>query len=229
MPLHLTLAVTIVVATAFYISIMNPISIDFHLTRNISYNIPLVVVVLAGIFIGSLLVALMDAIRASGQGISRLRASAQDKRSHRLHQPYDRGLQYLEAGYAREAEEEFQKVLERDPKHVPSLIELGKIKLKKGEHEEALKLHNRALTLDGENLEAAFCVAQDYAETGRYQKARSVLEGTRKFVCDQLVTLTRLREVCIDGELWEDALKVQKEIVHLTKDREQAERETTIL
>lgn len=229
MSLHLVLAVTIVVAIAFYVSIFNPTTIDFKLAENISYKIPLVVIVLASIFIGSLLVAFMDAIRASRQGISMLHASARYRKSRRLHLPYEKGLHFLTTGYPDKAEEEFAKVLEKDPQHVSSLIELGKIKSTKGDHQEALKFHNRAHTLEGNNLDAAFCLAEDYAVMGRYQKAQSILTNTRKTATDELVVLTKIREMSMKGELWGEARKVQGEIIHLTRDKDQLEAEKAFL
>lgn len=229
MPVHLVLTVTIVVAIAFYVSILNPEAIDFRLTRDFSYQVPLVVVVLAAIFVGALLVALMDVVNASSRGVSNLRASVKNRKFRKLHQSHEKGQLYLEAGYLDEAEEEFQKVLERDPKHVPSLIELGKLKLLKGDHEEALKLHNRAYLLDKRNLDTTFSLADDYMMMGRYQKALSILKNGREVGGNKLVTLTKLREVCIMGQLWEEALKAQKEIVHHSKDKAPAKGEKVIL
>lgn len=229
MPLHLILAIAIVVAIAFYVSIFNSGSVNFNLTSGLSYNIPIVVIVLVSVFIGALLVALMNAVNVSQEGISRLLTSARSKRFQKIHQPYENGLNYLEAGYPEKAEEEFKLVLERDAKHVPTLVELGKLKLKKGDYEETLRLHNRAFMLDNRNLDAAFCLIEDYTAMGRYTKAQNILEKVRGFAGEKLVASTRLREICIRGQLWEEALKVQKEIVRHTRDRDQAEKEKAIL
>jgi len=229
MSFHLVLTVAIVVAIAFYVSIFNPGSIDFNLTRNVSYQIPLVVIILAAIFVGAFLVAFMNIVNAFGRGISHLQSSVYDSKLKKIHRPYDKGMEYLEAGYNKEAEEEFRKVLDKDPKHLPSLIELGKLMLIKGNGDEAVKLHNRAFVLDKGNLEIAFSLAEDYAAVGRYQKARSILEEAKGLGGDRLVTLNKLRNVCMAGGLWEEALKAQKEIVQHTGDIKQAEKERGVL
>lgn len=86
------------------------------------------------------------------------------------------GLDHLERGELREAEEAFQKLVSLAPREPLGHANLGLTYLRAGRYSDAEAALRRALRLDPESPEIELAMARLYWLTGRAEESRSILE-----------------------------------------------------
>jgi tetratricopeptide (TPR) repeat protein len=83
----------------------------------------------------------------------------------------DLGAAYAGLNDFSEARESFDKALRIDPKNVSALVGLGHVELKTGHQDEAIRLLQRAASLDPQAFEPHFLLATVWNEQKRYEEA----------------------------------------------------------
>jgi len=126
---------------------------------------------------------------------------------------YGRGVEEILSGRDEMALKHFQKALERDSRHLKSLLRSGDTHRKLGRLEEAVDLHQKAHHLAEDDVAPLYALADDYEAMEDWSR----LEGCLKKIIAlkpkvSVTSYRRLRDLHIRLGRWEDAEAVQRNI-----------------
>ena len=82
----------------------------------------------------------------------------------------------LEAGDLSAAEQQFTRVLERDPNHAGALAGMGRLKFQQKDYSQALELLGKAVAADTSLREAHYYLGMTYARMNRKEESEKELE-----------------------------------------------------
>ncbi len=126
---------------------------------------------------------------------------------------YGRGVEEILSGRDEMALKHFQKALERDPKHLKSLLRSGETERKLGRLDEAAELHQKAHHLAEEEVAPLYALADDYEameDWGRLENCLKKIVELKPKV--SFTSYRRLRDLYIRLNRWEEAEAVQSRI-----------------
>jgi len=226
---QVVLSISVVLGIALYLSFLNQSTIQVTFYKDVTREVPTVILILGSMFIGSLLVFFIELGRASKESVQRLRDVLQLKREKRILETYNEGMNYLQGRRTQEAIQAFGKILEKEPDHLDALIQLGNLYREERNYQEAIQLHLRAQAKNGEDLRALYGLEEDYEAAGHPAQALAVLEQIKKLDRESLLPLVKARELWVGARNWEKALEVQKEIVGQAKDKSRMQVERALL
>jgi tetratricopeptide (TPR) repeat protein len=208
-----------------YLSFYNQGYLIFHLTKEISFEVPIVALILFAVAFGGLLVI-------AGVGIQEVRSlflqwkmASRQKREARIQETYTAALNAFLAKRHTEAQELFERLLEMDPNHVQSLWRLGNLKRQEKNFIEATRLHRRARTLDEHNVEVLLALAKDLEEAQRPEEAIQVLADVLRADPINLMALAWVRDLYVKLNRWEEAHQAQEKIMKMALSPEETNRE----
>ncbi len=144
---------------------------------------------------GALVVLLGFYIRATGEYFHNWKSARNRQRDDKVQALYSKGLNALLSRRSDVAAGYFERVLAMRPDHSEALLRLGGIHYKDGDYAEAIKLHQRAINADGNNIEALFSLALDYEDSRRTEDALQSLEDILERDEDNLRALTKIRDI----------------------------------
>lgn len=90
------------------------------------------------------------------------------------------GISALQSENLDQAEAHFQSILNINPDHVPTLINLGALELKRGEGQTAIAYFTQVLILDENNVMARQNLAATFMHYDRFENAMSHYEALKK-------------------------------------------------
>ncbi|TFG88826.1 MAG: tetratricopeptide repeat protein, partial [Candidatus Atribacteria bacterium] len=126
------------------------------------------------------------------------------------------GLAYLEENKLEEAETEFLKIIDLDPKEVMGFANLGIVHLRMGSFEKAEEWLQKAIKLQPEDPDVRLILAKVYEMSGAPEKAVEELEKIMEFSPGHVKSLFNLTELyaSMQGEEAEaQRLKYTRELV----------------
>lgn len=211
-----------------YLSFYNHNYLILHLTKQTSFEIPVVALILFSVAFGGLLVIAGVGMRELKNLFLQWKAAARQKKEARIQEIYTAALNALLAKRHAEAVDLFERLLEMEPHHVPSLWRLGSLKRQEKNFVEAIKLHRKARTLDERNVEVLLALAKDLEEAQRPEEAIQVLVDILKVDSLNLTALTWARDLYLKLNRWEEAHEAQERIMRMSLSPEESEREKTL-
>jgi len=227
--LRLIIAFAFVTLLTLYFTFLNPGDIEIHLTQSASFPLPIPVFLLISVLIGILLTSIFTSYSQIKSGFKHfLETRALENKSrqqHKWEKLYQKAENALKGGHSNKALSLFKKILNGNPKHIPSLIESGNLYRKMGKTLQALEAHQAAVDADRENPEALQCLAEDYATAGKLDKAIGALKQARHLEPDSLFTLRKLREAYRKRNSWNLVLEIQKSILSYVSDSKELDKE----
>ena len=212
-----------------YFTFLNPGDIEIHLTQNTSLALPIPVFLLISVLVGILLTTVFTGYRQIKSSFKHfLQTRSLENQTHRLEQwekLYQNAENALKGGHSDKALSLFKKILSKNPKHIPSLIQTGNLYREMGKTVQAIEAHQTAVDADRENLQALQSLAEDLLTAGKLDKAIDVLKQARHLEPDSLLTLRKLREAYRKQNAWNLVLQTQKSILSCVTDAEELEQE----
>jgi len=141
------------------------------------------------------------------------RRNRQLRASEAVELEYGRGVEEILSGREGMALKHFQKALDRDPRHLKSLLRAGETERKQGRVDQAVELHQKAHHLVEDEVAPLYALADDYEvveDWGRLESSlKKIIELKPKV---SLTSYRRLRDLYIRLARWEEAESVQTRI-----------------
>ncbi|MBI4390155.1 MAG: tetratricopeptide repeat protein [Nitrospinae bacterium] len=204
-----------------YIAFLNPQDVHLRLTQSLSLQVPAIVLILGSVAAGIAIAAAANGIFLIRELPKRARSALQAGRRERLRTRLGKTLEQAEnalaAGRGPKAAPLFQKILDLEPGHLPSLCRLGVLMRKEGKFREALELHGKASRLSPGNIRILSELAEDYAASGQNDREVDVLNSVLELDRNSLETLGKLRDAWLKIPDWDRAYGAQRAILRLTK------------
>lgn len=229
MSLRLIIAFVFFTFLTIYFTLLNPGDIEVRLTQNTSFPLPATVFLLISILIGVLLASIVTGysqIKNAFQQFLKTRSlENKTRRRKQWEKLYQKAENALKGGHGDKALSLFNKILDGNPTHIPSLIQLGNLYRKMGKAVQALEAHQKAINADPDNPQALQCLAEDFAAAGQLNKAIDALKQARHLEPDSLFTLRQLREAYRKQNAWNLVLQTQKSILSHVSDAKELEQE----
>lgn len=229
MSLKMIVGVLIVIALTLYISYFNPAKISIVVYKDISYEFPMAFFVFGLFFLGALISTVIHSLKSYRKGIRNWRESAQSKKEKQIEESFSQGLRALWEGRLKDAKSYFSAVLDRHPDHVYALIKLGDSYRLEGNYPEAIKLHLKARSIEGDTALVLKSLESDYRQDNRKRELAEILERLRKQDLTNLDPLIKLRDVVVEEEDWPKALTLQKEVIQTSRNAVSHEEEIRFL
>ena len=229
MSLRLIITFILLILLTVYFTFLNPGDIEVRLTQDRMVQVPVVVFLLISVLMGALLTSVFAGfkqIRESFKSFLKTRSREnQTRRQKRWEKLYQKAESALEGGHREKGLSLFKKILDDNPSHIPSLIQLGNVYRQTGKTGEAVEAHQKAVDEDRDNPRALHCLAEDFLAAGQTDKAIDTLKQARQLEPDSLFTLRKLRQAYREQGDWNQVLQIQKSILSHVSDAQERERE----
>jgi lipopolysaccharide biosynthesis regulator YciM len=226
--LRLIIAFVFFALLTIYFVLLNPGDVEIFLTQDTSFPLPTAVFLLISVLIGVVLTSIFTGysqIKNSFKHFLETRSlESKTRQLEKWEKLYQKAENALKGGHSNRALSLLNKILDGNPKHVASLIQLGNLYRKMGKTVQALETHQKAVDADPENPQALQCLAEDFTTAGQLDKAIDTLKQARHLEPDSLFTLRKLREAYRRQGAWNLVLQIQKSILsHVSNSKEMEE------
>ena len=226
MLIRLLLIIILIVISLFcWISLENPLDIEFHFFGEI-LSTSVSALMITSFVLGAMLVFISTLTRDAKRAIEGYQKSRQKKKGESLKEDLNRGMDDFLRGNLAKAKAHFVEVLKRDPSQIDLYFRLSEIALKEGNEEEALHCLERARLIDMRNVDILLREAEMYQRMKRYDEAIRTLNRAIGMDDTNLKALRSLREIYLDSRRWGEAIRTQKSILKLIKGKQAEEEET---
>lgn len=178
-----------------WVDYLNPGDVKIILPGSITAEPSKIALMLGSAIFGSLVVLLGFYIKATSEFFRNWKRSRDRQKESKVQTLYSKGLNALLSRRSDLAASYFERVLALKPDHADTLTRLGSIYYKDGDYAEAIKLHQRARNIDGNNVEVLFALALDYEDAKRTEDALQTLEDIMKKDEGNLRALTKIRDI----------------------------------
>ena len=221
----LLIMILIVISLFCWISLENPLDIEFHLFGE-TLSTSVSALMITSFVLGALLVFISTLARDAKRAIEGYQKSRQIRKGQSLKEELNKGMDDFLRGNLAKAKNHFVEVLKRDPSQIDLYFRLSEIALKEGNDEEALYWLERARLIDMKNVDILLSEAGLYQRMKRFDEAIRTLNLAIGLDETNLKALRSLREICLNSRRWEEAIRIQKSILKLTKGKQTEEEET---
>jgi len=100
-----------------------------------------------------------------------------------------------------------------DPNHVDTLLRMGITQLRQKNPQEAIRTHQKALSLEGDNQEVLFSLAADYEEAKRYDDGLKVYKEILANDPSNLTAIIKMRDLYQKLNHWEELYETQRQLL----------------
>lgn len=214
MPFFVFLFFTLIAVLGF-LAQMNTDRVSFFVTRQTSFEMPVMALVLFSSAIGGIVVMLAIGVRETKSLFTGWKYARLQKKEVRINAYYTDAVNALLARRHSDAIGFFQKILALNPNHINTLLRLGKIHRIDKNFSEAIRLHQRAHQMDAANIEVLLALSRDMEETQRFEDAIHHLKRVLHLDETHATALSHLREIYVRFSRWEEAHAVQEKIMKL--------------
>ena len=221
----LLIMILIVISLFCWISLENPLDIEFHLFGE-TLSTSVSALMITSFVFGALLVFISTLARDAKRAIEGYQKSRQIRKGQSLKEELNKGMDDFLRGNLAKAKNHFVEVLKRDPSQIDLYFRLSEIALKEGNDEGAIYWLERARLIDMKNVDILLSEAGLYQRMKRFDEAIRTLNLVIGLDETNLKALRSLREICLNSRRWEEAIRIQKSILKLTKGKQTEEEET---
>ena len=211
--LIVTLGFVTLIGGMAWLAFFNPNNTSLRLSPDLSFEVPLVALILTAMAVGGFLAILVAGFSQFRGLLSGWRHSKEKKRSDRVLGILQQGINAKALKRYDEARGLFQKLLLMDPNHVGALIRLGDLHRFQGNVTEAIRLHRKARGLEEKNIEIFLALAKDFEQAQRLDDAVQLLEEVQRLEGANLTVLVRLRDLFVKLDRWDGAHNAQEKIL----------------
>jgi len=182
-------------------------------------------VMLGSAAFGAFAAILAYSLQATGDFFKNWKNSRQRQKDAKVQSLYSKGLNAMLSRRNDVAATFFEKVLALRPNHAETLLRLGSIYHKDGDYDEAIKLHQRAMHVDGKNIEVLFALALDYEDARRIDDALQMLDDIVEKDEGNLRALSKMRDICLRMGEFGKAEEAQERVLKLSLPEKEANTE----
>jgi len=209
------------------LAFFNKHSVSLTVWQGISYELPIVALILISAAIGSFSVFITVAIRDARRYIENWREQRQHKKALRLQELYSKGMNAFFASRYDDAEVFFNKILDEEPGYTNALLRLGDVYFNKNDLSRAREYYVKAREIEPRNIEIILSLERVFESQQRWQEALRYLDNILEIDDENLSALHRKREILDINRRWEELLDVQNMIIKggITGDDKKAEEE----
>ncbi len=199
-----------------YLTSLNASGVRVALSRDWTYDLPLMALVVGAFLVGAALAFVLGTLRDLGRSYHDYQRARRARRAETLHENYRRGVDAQLAGKPAEATQAFEEVLRRDPTHPEAPLRLGELARHRGDASAALAHHLQALRAE-ERTETLLALADDYRRLGRSDDAVETYQRVLARDPDHLTALRGVRDVAAERGRWAEALPSQERLVRAAR------------
>ena len=194
----------------FYILNPQTVAVFYWFGNEVSASLALVVAcaVLSGLVVGYLLYI----YGVTGHLLRDWRRKREEKRNRSVMELYRQGMGRLVSGDLKKARRLLLKANSQDSGQVDVLLGMARVCRAEGQITEALENLLRARKLSSDSLQVMFLLADTYLEAEKSDETVAIYRAILAVEPDNLEALRRLRDLHIRGELWNEALDLQKRL-----------------
>ena len=218
----------VLIGAIAYLTFLNQGYLTLHLTKEYSFESPIVALILFSMAFGGLLVATGVGVRGIKGLFRQWKTSSRQKRETKTQEAYSVALNALLAKRYDEATRLLERLLEIDPTHVQGLWRLGNLRRQEKNYGEAIRLHRKARSLNEQDREVLIALIKDLEEAQRLEEAIGVLGDLLKADERNLMALAWTRDLYIRLNKWEEAHQIQEKILKVPLPAEDLEREQSV-
>lgn len=197
----------------------NPSRVRITLTQSVSYDVPLMALVVGAFLAGAGLAVFFTLMRDLGRSYRGFQLVRRVRRAEGLGEIYHRGVDAQLAGKPETATAAYRELLSREPDHQDAHLRLGELARARGDYRSAVDHHLRALRFE-ERADALLALAQDYERAGQAGEALAVYRRILERDPDHRVALRAIRDLAVSGKQWAQALEAQEALVRLSSAEE---------
>ncbi|GAB4536822.1 MAG: tetratricopeptide repeat protein [Thermodesulfovibrionia bacterium] len=210
------LTVFIVIVFLIVLSLLaffNKHSVELTVWQGVTYEIPVVALILISAAIGTFSVFITVAIRDARRYIENWREQRQHKKALRIQELYSKGMNAFFASRYDEAEDFFNKILNEEPNHTNALLRIGDIYFNKNDLSKAREYYTKAIEIEPRNIEIIFSLERLSETQERWQEALRYLDNILEIDDDNPKALYKKRDILDRNKRWEELLDVQNMII----------------
>jgi lipopolysaccharide biosynthesis regulator YciM len=196
-----------------YVTVFNRDDTALVLWSGKVVELPMSVLVIACVFAGAAFVLVLVGFTELGGVFRHLQQRGRRRREARYDALYRQGCDAADLGHMDRAMASFERLLDRNRSHVPTLNQLGNLLRNHGELESAIRHHKRALDGDRDNVRALLALADDYVAAERWQEAADLCRRILEVDPQADAVLVQLRDHLCRLEKFDEAIEVQRQIM----------------
>ena len=170
-------------------------------------------------FLGVAITGLLGLAREFALMVERARLRRAGKKAEEIEEEYSRGLVAVLEGRGDQALRSFRAVLERDSRHVNTLIKLGEVLRRQGKPAEAIEFHRKAQNLKPESTRPLYALVDDHESRGEMDRARAVLGKILSIDKGSIAAWRKLRSLHVNEKNWDRANEAQSRVERLSRGR----------
>ncbi len=218
----------IIITTFFYLHTVNPTKVEFVITEDYKFNLPITVLIFAGFFVGAALAVCNSIFVDIKRTIRDMRLRREQKVLNQAEDDYRKGVEELLKGDTSKAIQLIQKAIDVKPT-VDMYIRLADAYMGEDKRLDAFRVLEQGLLKNPSSLELLTAIARRALRVGDIPRARKALEDILSIAPDNLYALSGLRDIMIEEGVFEEAVKLQRKVVEGTKDETERKKEDNLL
>lgn len=176
------------------------------------FDLPVGLALLLFLVVGVVLTVLAGLTREAGQLLARSRTRKERKRAEEIEEEYLRGLSAVLGGRLDEALRHFRAVLERDSRHVNTLLKFGEVLRQQEKYAEAIEYHRKAHHLNEDDTRPLYALVEDHEAQGEMDRARAVLGKIIAIRKHSVSAWRKLRSLHMKERNWAKALEAHERV-----------------
>ena len=221
----LLIVILIVVSLFCWLSFLNPVDVEFDFFGE-RFPTDLSILMISSFVLGAMLVFIATLARDLKRAIQGYQQTRTKKKEQSVKETFNRGMEAFLRGDLAKAKTYFTDTLKKDSSQIEIYFKLSEIALKEGKEEEALRCLERASLVDMRNVDVLLAKADLHRRMRQFDEAIHLFNRAASLEETSPKALKGLREIYVDSRRWEEALRVQKAILKLTKGKQAEEEET---
>jgi lipopolysaccharide biosynthesis regulator YciM len=221
--------VVIISLAFFYLHIVNPVEVNFVITEDWTFALPVTALVFLGFFAGVTLAVFNSLFVDAKRAIKDIRARREKKLIDQSEANYRKGTRELLKGNPQRARQFLEKALQVNPQDIDILLCLAEANMEEKRPQEAMKVLEAGLLNNPGNMEVLSAVANNSLSIGDTFKAAKIFQEMLDIDHANLFALKGLRDLRIEQGEWEEASQLQKMLVSRGRNGEDLTREKELL
>ncbi len=209
------------------LAFFNKHSVNITVWQGVTYELPVVALILISAAIGTFSVFITVAIRDARRYLDHWKEQRQHRKALRIESLYSKGMDAFFASRYDEAREFFAKIIDEEPAHINALLRLGDISFNKGDLVRAREFYAKANEIRPRNIEVILSLARLFESQERWQEALRYLDNILEIDDENPNALYRKREIFEKGRRWEELIDIQNKIIKsdvLVEEKEKEEK-----
>ncbi|MGD2064324.1 MAG: tetratricopeptide repeat protein [Nitrospirota bacterium] len=195
-----------------YITIFNRDDTTIVLWSGHSATLPTSVLMSLCVLAGALFILVLVGFTELGAMFRTVAARSRQRREERYDSLYRKGCDAADLGHVERATSSFERLLDRNAGHVPTLTQLGNLNRERGEFDRAIGYHKHALEVEPDNVRALLALADDYVAAERWQEAVDLCRRILEVDAQADHVLLQLRDHLARLGQFDAAIEVQRQI-----------------